>query len=84
MSSERTSSECELSVQYFEEQGGVLSENTTGKVACTDAPYDWHQELLLGTIPTGTRTITLSFRFTDSYGGFKGIGFDSASFYVEQ
>ncbi len=81
MSSEKTSSECELSVQYFEEQGGFLSENTTGKVACTDAPYDWHQELLLGIIPTGTRTITLSFRFTET--GYNYIGFDSASFYVD-
>jgi hypothetical protein len=80
MSSE-TSSECELSVQYFEEQGGFLSENTTGKVACTDAPYDWHQESLLGTIPTGTRTITLSFRFTGGYSYY--IGFDSAYFYVD-
>jgi hypothetical protein len=81
-SNKKTGTECQLDVTYYDAANKIISQDTTGKVACATSAGVWQELKFMNTIPANTVAVGYSLEgFTADYSGY--TLFDSAYLLIE-
>lgn len=81
-SNKKTGTECQLTVTYYDAADKIISQDTTGKVACTASAGVWQELKFMNTIPANTVAVNYSLEgFTADYSGY--TLFDSTYLNIE-